>query len=291
MQLELDRTVDILGALRGRAGRRVVVGFAAETDDVLANASRKLREKGLALIVANDVTAPDAGFAVDTNAVTLIDASGRTEVPLASKDEVADRILDRVVELAAARRGKTGKVSIQGKRQKAKGKRQKCAPFDDGWGGALLPFAFVFAFCLRSSVASVVAPAAPTHLRGSRLDVSQAAAMPDADPHDEIRALFESLRAQVEWQRDCGMSWLPRGVAGAAPQPPQAARAAATEPAVSAPRAPAPAPPPRVDRRSRPGGDRFAGSAARAHRRLHALQARRRSHQPRVRRRQSRTPT
>jgi phosphopantothenoylcysteine decarboxylase/phosphopantothenate--cysteine ligase len=123
MQLELTRTVDILGALRGRAGRRVIVGFAAETDAVLENASRKLREKQLSLIVANDVTAPNAGFAVDTNAVTLIDASGRTDVPLASKDSVADTILDRVAELAAARRTKTGKdvdPKAKGKRQKAK---------------------------------------------------------------------------------------------------------------------------------------------------------------------------
>lgn len=104
MRLELTRTVDILGALRGRAGQRLVVGFAAETEDVEGNAERKLRSKGLDLIVANDVTAPGAGFAVDTNAVTLIDAGGRTSVPLASKDEVADRILDRALALLEARR-------------------------------------------------------------------------------------------------------------------------------------------------------------------------------------------
>ena len=104
MRLELTRTVDILGALRGRAGQRLVVGFAAETEDVEGNAERKLRSKGLDLIVANDVTAPGAGFAVDTNAVTLIDASGRTAIPLASKDEIADRILDRALALAQARR-------------------------------------------------------------------------------------------------------------------------------------------------------------------------------------------
>jgi phosphopantothenoylcysteine decarboxylase/phosphopantothenate--cysteine ligase len=105
LQLELTRTVDILGALRGRAGRRLVVGFAAETEDVEANAARKLAAKGLDLIVANDVSAPNAGFAVETNAVTLIDAAGRTEVPLASKDDIADRILDRVVQLLAGRAG------------------------------------------------------------------------------------------------------------------------------------------------------------------------------------------
>ncbi|MBX3028086.1 bifunctional phosphopantothenoylcysteine decarboxylase/phosphopantothenate--cysteine ligase CoaBC [bacterium] len=103
LQLELTRTIDILGALRGRAGRRLVVGFAAETEDVEANAERKLAAKGLDLIVANDVSAPNVGFEVDTNAVTLIDAGGRRAVPLASKDEVADRILDRVAELLAGR--------------------------------------------------------------------------------------------------------------------------------------------------------------------------------------------
>lgn len=103
LRLELTRTADILGALRGKAGRRLVVGFAAETEDVEANAARKLASKELDLIVANDVSAPNAGFEVDTNAVTLIDASGRHEVPLASKDEVADRVLDRVVQLLGQR--------------------------------------------------------------------------------------------------------------------------------------------------------------------------------------------
>ena len=64
MHLELTRTVDILGALRGRAGRRLVVGFAAETEAVEENAARKLESKGLDLIVANDVTAANAGFEV-----------------------------------------------------------------------------------------------------------------------------------------------------------------------------------------------------------------------------------
>jgi len=122
MQLELTRTVDILGALRGRAGRRLVVGFAAETADVEANAARKLESKGLDLIVANDVTAPNAGFEVATNAVTLIDRSGRTAVPLASKDEVAERILDRVVELGRARAARDSRQKATGRRQKAKGK-------------------------------------------------------------------------------------------------------------------------------------------------------------------------
>jgi phosphopantothenoylcysteine decarboxylase/phosphopantothenate--cysteine ligase len=100
MQLDLTRTVDILGTLATRKGSQLIVGFAAETDDVVANAQRKLAEKRLDLIVANDVAAADTGFAVDTNAVTIIDRSGVHEsVPLMSKDAVADRIIDRVVAL------------------------------------------------------------------------------------------------------------------------------------------------------------------------------------------------
>ncbi len=102
--LELERTVDILAELRGRAGDRLVIGFAAETDNLVANAERKRRSKALDLVVANDVAGADTGFEVETNAVVLIDAAGRTDVPLASKDEVADRILDRVVALRRARR-------------------------------------------------------------------------------------------------------------------------------------------------------------------------------------------
>src|SRR5262245_41429749 len=103
LRLELERTVDILGELSGRAGDRLMIGFAAETENVIGNAERKRRSKGLDLIVANDVARSDAGFEVDTNAVVLIDANGRTEVPLASKDEVADRVLDRAIALRRAR--------------------------------------------------------------------------------------------------------------------------------------------------------------------------------------------
>ena len=100
MVLELDRTVDILGELAPRKEARTVVGFAAETEDVLANAERKLRAKHLDLIVANDVAGTQTGFEADTNAVTMIDRTGHHEtVPLMSKDAVADRILDRVMVL------------------------------------------------------------------------------------------------------------------------------------------------------------------------------------------------
>ncbi len=76
------------------------VGFAAESEDLLTNAQKKLKEKGLALIAANDITAPDSGFNVDTNKVIILDRDGGVEdLPLLSKYEVAHRILDRVVGL------------------------------------------------------------------------------------------------------------------------------------------------------------------------------------------------
>jgi phosphopantothenoylcysteine decarboxylase/phosphopantothenate--cysteine ligase len=103
MSLELAPNPDIVAGL---SGDYVKVGFAAETQDVLANARAKVAPKGLDLIVANDVTAPRAGFEHDTNAVTLIDREGSVEeLPLLSKAEVAERVLDRIVALFAARRG------------------------------------------------------------------------------------------------------------------------------------------------------------------------------------------
>ena len=92
--LRLEPTPDILKTLRSKKGRRVFVGFAAETERVLAEARRKLAEKGLDLIVANDVSRPDSGFEVDTNQVTLMDASGGVRaLPLMTKLKVAARIL------------------------------------------------------------------------------------------------------------------------------------------------------------------------------------------------------
>lgn len=101
LSVELAANDDILAALPDGF---VKVGFAAETQDLLANARDKIARKRLDFVVANDVTAEGAGFAVDTNRVTLIDAAGATEqLPLLSKRDVADRILDRVVALLAAR--------------------------------------------------------------------------------------------------------------------------------------------------------------------------------------------
>lgn len=94
----LEPTPDILAGL-GAAKRpgQVLVGFAAETDDLLAHAEAKLRAKNLDLIVANDVSAPATGFGHDTNAVTIISRDGRrTEIPLSSKSEVADRVIDEI---------------------------------------------------------------------------------------------------------------------------------------------------------------------------------------------------
>jgi phosphopantothenoylcysteine decarboxylase/phosphopantothenate--cysteine ligase len=104
LTLELVRNPDILAEVAARKaageGPRITVGFAAETEDLLANAKSKLERKGLDLIAANDVSASDAGFAVDTNRVTLLAGDGSVEVlPLMTKAEVADRILDRVQRL------------------------------------------------------------------------------------------------------------------------------------------------------------------------------------------------
>jgi len=97
LTLELIRTPDILAETKGNF---IKVGFAAESEDMIANARQKLEKKGLDLIVANDITANDSGFDVDTNKVTLIDRNGKIkELPLLSKREVADRILDRVAEI------------------------------------------------------------------------------------------------------------------------------------------------------------------------------------------------
>ena len=79
---------------------KVAIGFAAETQNVLENARAKLARKGLDLIVANDVSAADSGFAVDTNRVTIIDAAGRAQsLPLMSKAAVAETIIDRLAEI------------------------------------------------------------------------------------------------------------------------------------------------------------------------------------------------
>jgi phosphopantothenoylcysteine decarboxylase/phosphopantothenate--cysteine ligase len=104
LMLRLEPTVDILAALgagRGDAERPVLVGFAAETGDVVERARRKLVEKRVDLVVGNDVSQPDAGFDVDTNRVTLVTAATSEALPLLSKAAVAVAILDRVEDLLA----------------------------------------------------------------------------------------------------------------------------------------------------------------------------------------------
>jgi phosphopantothenoylcysteine decarboxylase/phosphopantothenate--cysteine ligase len=102
MLVKLTHNPDILASLGALKTRQVMVGFAAETQDILQHAQQKLERKHLDLIVANDVSAPDSGFAVDTNQVTLIHRSGEAEpLPLLSKEDVADRVLDRVAALLA----------------------------------------------------------------------------------------------------------------------------------------------------------------------------------------------
>jgi phosphopantothenoylcysteine decarboxylase/phosphopantothenate--cysteine ligase len=98
-ELRLVPTHDFLVDLgRDKPAGQVLVGFAAETDDVLANATDKLRRKNLDLIVANDVSAPGVGFEHDTNAVTILRSDGtRRTVELTVKRAIADAILDEVV--------------------------------------------------------------------------------------------------------------------------------------------------------------------------------------------------
>jgi phosphopantothenoylcysteine decarboxylase/phosphopantothenate--cysteine ligase len=94
LTLELVRTPDILSEVKGGF---IKVGFAAESEDLVANARKKLAQKGLDLIVANDITEPESGFGADSNKVTIIDKQGNLEsLPLMSKREVAERVLDRV---------------------------------------------------------------------------------------------------------------------------------------------------------------------------------------------------
>jgi phosphopantothenoylcysteine decarboxylase/phosphopantothenate--cysteine ligase len=102
--LVLEPTPDILAELgRRRRDGQVLVGFAAETDQVAERAAAKLAAKGADLMVANDVSAPGVGFDHDTNSVTIFGADGTVSaVPLCSKDAVAEAVLDRVCALLSA---------------------------------------------------------------------------------------------------------------------------------------------------------------------------------------------
>jgi phosphopantothenoylcysteine decarboxylase/phosphopantothenate--cysteine ligase len=99
VSLELQPTPDILGEVARRRDKQIVVGFAAETENVLENARKKLAAKSLDAIVANDVSQPGIGFDSERNAVTVITTDRVIEVPQTSKMEVAQRVLDEVVRL------------------------------------------------------------------------------------------------------------------------------------------------------------------------------------------------
>ena len=105
LELRLVPTRDILAELghrRGSAPRPVLIGFAAESGDPVARGREKLRRKAVDMIVANDITRPDAGFDSETNAATLISADGDEDFPLGPKTELASRILDHAERLLAA---------------------------------------------------------------------------------------------------------------------------------------------------------------------------------------------
>jgi len=102
--LTLERTPDVLSQVAAsRANGMLVVGFAAETENVLDNAKEKLRSKKLDAIVANDVSRADSGFDTSTNKIAIITADNTVELPLMSKSEAADRILDAIVKIRNSR--------------------------------------------------------------------------------------------------------------------------------------------------------------------------------------------
>ena len=102
LTLELVKTPDIISEVKGKF---LKIGFAAETQNLLANAKKKLASKGLDMIVANDVTSKGSGFGTDTNKVTLISKDGKQEsLPLMSKREVAEKLMDRVGKMIGKKR-------------------------------------------------------------------------------------------------------------------------------------------------------------------------------------------
>ena len=101
--IELEPTEDILAAVCRKGSSRIVIGFAAETNDLLANATKKLVDKAADLIVGNDVSASDAGFDVSTNRIILVSRESVEELPLLSKRDAADRILDAASRIKVAR--------------------------------------------------------------------------------------------------------------------------------------------------------------------------------------------
>jgi phosphopantothenoylcysteine decarboxylase/phosphopantothenate--cysteine ligase len=107
MSITLTRNPDILKALGERKGGRILVGFAAETEHLEANAAQKLREKNLDIIAGNLIGVPHSGFQTDTNQVTLFFRDGAKEaLPAMTKEAVAHTLLDRVAALVRDRSGR-----------------------------------------------------------------------------------------------------------------------------------------------------------------------------------------
>ena len=102
MSIPLTRTKDILGYLgEHKNAGQLLVGFSMETENLIENSRTKLSKKHVDLICANSISEGNTGFAVDTNKVTLITNSGIHELPLCSKEETADLILDHIISLSS----------------------------------------------------------------------------------------------------------------------------------------------------------------------------------------------
>jgi phosphopantothenoylcysteine decarboxylase/phosphopantothenate--cysteine ligase len=100
LSLELERNPDILYQMGKNKGKKILVGFAAETKNIISQAKLKLDKKNLDLIVVNQVLQKKGGFGSDNNEATLIDYEGRIDaLPLMSKEELADKIIDKIKEL------------------------------------------------------------------------------------------------------------------------------------------------------------------------------------------------
>jgi len=99
--LRLNKTPDILSEIGKKKNRPFIIGFAAETGGRIERAEKKLKEKNMDMIIFNDVTEAGSGFDVDTNRVVIIDKEKKIELPLLSKNSVADAILERLVEIRA----------------------------------------------------------------------------------------------------------------------------------------------------------------------------------------------
>lgn len=119
LSIELTENPDILATIGKKKKKQILVGFAAETSELVKHAETKLKEKNLDIIVANDVTRPGAGFGLDTNIVMIIDKHGRkAEWPQMDKIEIADKLFDRILAMIAREKKRERK-----KKQKAKEKK------------------------------------------------------------------------------------------------------------------------------------------------------------------------